>query len=177
MKIYTVGDRLCASFVMLWFSFITNAGAEAIDWPQLNFIEVATGVSAPTSIAAAPDGSGRLFVTEQNGRVMLIQSNSATPFLDIEDHVEFAFGTDKGLLSVAFPPGFATKQHFYAFYDAWPDRATTISRFRVSSTNVNVADPSSEERLLVIPREPQDWHLLSIGAGDSGGQRLLRRRL
>src|SRR5260221_13802436 len=82
------------------------ASAATIDWPQLKFTEVASGASVPTSIAAAPDGSGRLFVTEQNGRVLLVQSNSVLPFLDLQDRVQYLAGTESGLLSVAFPPGF-----------------------------------------------------------------------
>src|SRR6185369_10364908 len=48
----------------------------AVDWPQFQFTQVASGISTPTSIVDPRDGSGRLFVTEQGGRVILVQSNS-----------------------------------------------------------------------------------------------------
>src|SRR5437879_139903 len=63
--------------VLPWFllSFLGLLAASAaigqVDWPQLRFTQVASGTSVPTSIADPGDGSGRLFVTEQSGRVML----------------------------------------------------------------------------------------------------------
>ena len=163
------------------FIFNPIARGAPIDWPQPKFTEVATGLAAPTSIAAAPDGTGRLFATEQSGRVLLIQGNVVTPFLDLQDRVQFFEGSESGLLSVAFPPGFETNQHFYVFYNAVPDGATTISRFHVSSANANLADPSTEQPVLVIPADPSAPYTLSgglllfgpdgflyVGVGDSG---------
>ena len=154
-----------------------NAGAQ-IDWAQLKFTQVAGGATAPTSIADAGDGTGRLFVTEQPGLVMLIQSNGVVPFLDIQDRVQYSPGSELGLLSVAFPPGFATNQHFYVFYTRQPDGASTVSRFFVSPTNANLGDSSTEQILLVVPPHsitlsggllsfgPDGY--LYIGMGDSG---------
>src|SRR5205823_2565128 len=82
----------------------TRSVMAGIDWPQLSFTQIATGSSTPTSLA--DDGSGRLFVTEQSGRVMLVQSNGVVPFLDLRDHVFYYAGSEFGLLSVAFSPGF-----------------------------------------------------------------------
>src|SRR6185369_9019235 len=114
------GAMKCISGLMVIISsifiFYPNARGASIDWPQLKFTEVATGLAVPTSIAPVPDGTGRLFATEQSGRVVLIQGNAATPFLDLQDRVQFFEGGESGLLSVAFPPGFETNQHFYVFY-------------------------------------------------------------
>jgi glucose/arabinose dehydrogenase len=137
--------------------------ATTIDWPQLSFTQIASGASTPTSIADAGDGSGRLFITDQSGRVLLVQSNGVVPFLDISNRVEYAAGTELGLLSVAFPPGFATKQYFYVFYNRQLDSASTISRFFVSSTNANVADPTTEQTVLAVPIDPEACYTLSGG--------------
>ena len=149
----------CVKF-SLGFILATNS-AIGFDWPQLRLTQIASGSAAPTSIA--DDGSGRLFVTEQSGRVMLVQSNGVLPFLDLRDRVQYFTGKELGLLSVAFSPGFATNQHFYVFYNRQPDGATTISRFFVSSTNGNMGDVASEQTVLIIPPPADAAFTLSGG--------------
>src|ERR1051325_3759719 len=89
-----------------------------IDWPDLTFTQIATGASFPDSIASPPDGSGRLFVVEQTGRILVTTSNgyAATPFLDLSDRVSFEFGTEDGLLGLAFSPNYAASGKFYVYY-------------------------------------------------------------
>src|SRR4051812_31021227 len=64
------------------------------------------------------DGSGRLFVTEKEGRVRLLTGHGTdvapTPFLDISDHVYC--NNECGLLSVRFHPKFATNGLLYVDY-------------------------------------------------------------
>lgn len=161
------------------------SSAAETDWPQLQFTQFASGISAPTSIAAPGDGSERLFVTEQSGRVMLVRSNSVSVFLNLQDRVQYIPGTELGLLTVAFPPGFATNRHFYVFYNGLGDDSTParsrISRFQLSSTNSDIADPSTEQVVLSLPYPEESVYTLSggqlvfgpdgylyIGMGDSG---------
>lgn len=116
-------------------------------WSQLDINavrtqRVATGFSNPVGISNADDGSGRLFIVEQSGRIWILDSNfnrSAQPFLDIRDRV--TSGGERGLLSVAFPPDFAASQVFFVNYT---NPATVVSRFQVSAGNSNQADPASE---------------------------------
>ena len=67
-------------------------------------------------VTNAGDGSGRIFVVEQGGRIRIIRNGvlEATPFLDITGRVGCC--GERGLLSVAFPPGYAAKGHFYVNY-------------------------------------------------------------
>jgi hypothetical protein len=101
-------------------------------------------------IANAGDGSNRLFVVEQGGTVRIISGGSvlSVPFLDISAKV-IRVGNEQGLLNITFPPGFASKQYFYVNYTRVPDGATVIARYQVTA-NPNIADPASEEVLLVI---------------------------
>lgn len=145
--------------------------------PAIDVREVARGFDRPTSITGAGDGSGRIFVTEQRGIVKIVTGSSvaATPFLSITDRVSCC--GERGLLSLAFPPGFAQKQYFYAYYT---DRTgdIVISRFHVTP-NPNVADPASEQRVLTISHREAENHnggqlqfgpdgYLYIGTGDGG---------
>src|SRR2546426_6860172 len=64
---------------------------------------LASGLTAPTAVAWAPDG--RLFVTEKAGRVRVVAPDGtmqATPLLDISSHVN-SWG-DRGLLGIAVDP-------------------------------------------------------------------------
>src|SRR5437773_3927348 len=89
----------------------------AQSWPQVSFSQPIDGFIHPTHLASARDGSGRLFVVEQSGRIRIIKNGAllATPFLDITARLGSVAGS-KGLLSVAFPPNFANKQHFDVNY-------------------------------------------------------------
>lgn len=115
---------------------------------EIQTVPVASGITPPTDIQHAGDGSGRLFFVEQNGLIRIFRDGSvaAEPFLDIraKTHAE----GERGLLGLAFPPGFAQKQRFYVDYtDLNGD--TVIAQYRVSS-NPNVAGATSETVLLHI---------------------------
>ncbi|MEJ5199667.1 MAG: Flp pilus assembly protein CpaB, partial [Anaerolineae bacterium] len=77
--------------------------ATPLAWPALNFTPVVSGLSAPVHIAHAGDGSGRLFLVEQAGRIRILAGGALqpTPFLDIADRVSCC--GERGLLSIAFP--------------------------------------------------------------------------
>jgi uncharacterized repeat protein (TIGR01451 family) len=124
-------------------------------WPQTSFGQPIDGFVHPTHLTSARDGSGRLFVVEQPGRIRIIKNGAllATPFLDITAGLGNVTGS-KGLLSVAFPPDFASKQHFYVNYVVSPagcdvgcDGIVVVARYFVTA-NPDVADANSEQILL-----------------------------
>jgi len=59
---------------------------------------VATGLSKPLFVTNARDGSNRLFIVEQAGRILVLQPGATTPtdFLDITTNV--LSGGERGLL-------------------------------------------------------------------------------
>jgi len=138
---------------------------------------VASGLSNPVLVTSARDGSGRLFVVEQTGRIRIIAADGtllATPFLDLSGSV--SKGGEQGLLGLAFHPSYATNGKFYVdFTNAAGD--TAINEYRVSS-DPNVAARSSGRRILTID-QPYPNHnggniafgpngYLFIGMGDGG---------
>ena len=139
-----------------------------------------SGVSQPVHVTHAGDGSGRIFVVEQGGRIRIIRNGvlEATPFLDIAGRVSCC--GERGLLSVAFPPGYAAKGHFYVNYTNKAGN-TVVARYRLT-TNPDVADPGSEQVVLTVPQPyanhnggqlafgPNDGYLyIGMGDGGSGG--------
>ena len=148
-----------------------------LETPPVALMEIARGFELPVRITNAGDGSGRLFVVEQKGRIRIIKDGAVfdTPFLDLSERISCC--GERGLLDVAFPPDYAAKRHFYVSYtDA--EGATTFGRFRTTA-DPDIADPGSEEVVLVIDQPershnggsmafgPKDGYLY-IGSGDGG---------
>lgn len=145
----------------------------------LPLVAVAAGLERPVDIVHAGDGSGRLLVAENPGRVRVVRDGAlvAQPLLDIAALV--LSGDERGLLGVAFHPRFATTRHLYVNYTRKPDGATVVARYRVPEATPDAADPASAQVLLVIA-QPYANHnggavrfgpdgLLYVGMGDGGG--------
>ncbi|MEA2352470.1 MAG: hypothetical protein QOJ14_884, partial [Thermoleophilaceae bacterium] len=67
---------------------------------------------APVYVTAPPKDPTRLFVVEQAGRIRVIHDGHRVgrPFLDIRGDVQA--GGERGLLSMAFPPDYASSRRF-----------------------------------------------------------------
>jgi glucose/arabinose dehydrogenase len=157
-------------------SLLSMPVAFAADWPEIELEERWTGLSRPVQMTHAGDGSGRLFVVEQAGRIRLIDDGElvATPFLDISDRVSCC--GERGLLGLAFPPGYSSKGYFYVNYTG-ASGDTVVARFLVTG-DPSAADAGSEEVILTID-QPYSNHnggqlafgpdgYLYIGTGDGG---------
>lgn len=164
--------------VALGVAFVSSRAVAqgSLPWPRIALERVASGFSNPVHVTHANDGSPRLFVVEQRGLVRILKDGAIlpTPFLDISARVSCC--GERGLLSIAFPPGRGPKSEFYADYtDASGD--TAISRFFVSG-DPDAADEASEQVILRIA-QPFPNHnggqlafgpdgFLYVGMGDGG---------
>lgn len=83
---------------------------------------VLDGLANPVCMACPADGSGRMFIVDQVGKVHLLVDGEATLFLDIsEDMVDLDPGYDeRGLLGMAFHPRFDQNGKFYLYYTPRP---------------------------------------------------------
>ncbi|MET0685934.1 MAG: PQQ-dependent sugar dehydrogenase [Solirubrobacteraceae bacterium] len=119
----------------------------------------------PVHVAGPPGDASRVFVVEQGGLVKLVVNGqeTATPFLDLTD--ETLVSEERGLLSIAFAPDYATSGRFYVFLTAagieWPagvdDGDILILRGLRSAQNPNVADKGSLEIVEEIDH-PASFH-------------------
>jgi glucose/arabinose dehydrogenase len=93
----------------------TSSAPEADPNFQLALQPVASGLTNPLFLTA-PIGDARLFIVEQPGRIRIMKGGQllATPFLDISSRV--AYGGERGLLSMAFDPGYAANGFFYVYF-------------------------------------------------------------
>lgn len=83
---------------------------------EIVFRKVVSGLTRPTSIANASDGSGRLFVTQQAGLVRIVDRGILLeePFLDLTQTVSCC--GEQGLLGIAFHPDFSINGRFFVSY-------------------------------------------------------------
>ncbi len=137
----------------------------------------AEGFTNPLFVTNARDGSNRLFVVEKPGAIRIIADGQTLPqpFLDITDRVG-SRGSEQGLLGLAFPPDFATRQFFFVNYTN-RDGDTIVARYNVSADQ-NAADPGSEFVVLKIAQPAANHNggdlafgpdgMLWIGTGDGG---------
>jgi quinoprotein glucose dehydrogenase len=138
----------------------------------------------PVCITHPGDGTGRLFVVSEYGQILILprdpQGSETKTFLDIEPKVDYEDKeNEEGLLGLAFHPRFRENGQFFIYYTAKePPHTSVIARMRVSASDPNRADPTSEEVLLTI-RQPYWNHnggnlvfgpdgYLYIGLGDGG---------
>ena len=149
--------------------------------PVISLTRVAGGLAQPVTVTHAGDGSGRLFVVEQEGRIRIIRNGAVlpAPFLDITSLVT-PTGGEQGLLGLAFPPGFTSRRTFYVNYtDRTGVGNIVIARFGLSA-DADRADPLSRQELLNIVQPfanhnggqlafGPDGHIY-IGSGDGGSR-------
>jgi glucose/arabinose dehydrogenase len=69
---------------------------------------------SPVYVTSEPANPNRLFIVDQAGRIQLSENGVASTFLDLSGLV--AAGDERGLLSMALAPDFATSGHFYVYY-------------------------------------------------------------
>ena len=136
---------------------------------------------SPTNVVNA--GDGRLFITDQPGKIYIIEGGMMrpTPFLDLTDRIITGNTptsySERGLLGLAFHPGYLNSaspgyRKFYVYYSKTYVSATdpappqvgdpvnhtgVLAEFQVSTTDKNIADKNTERRLMMFT-EPQSNH-------------------
>lgn len=170
---------LTAFFIMQFPLF--NHGVFAQSPPVLIFDTViSSGLTSSVDIVNAGDGTGRLFIVEQTGRIKILSGGSLLPgnFLDISDSI--SGGGERGLLSLAFHPDYINNRYFFVYYTNIAGDIT-ITRFQTQSGNPNAADEPTGVVLLKIPKPfsnhnggklvfgPDGKLYFGTGDGGSGG--------
>ncbi|MDP1727943.1 MAG: PQQ-dependent sugar dehydrogenase [Bacteroidota bacterium] len=148
---------------------------------------IVEGLLGPVAMDCPKDGSGRLFVCEQNGKIKIIKNKkvNTVPFLELGSKVDKGnmFYSEKGLLGIAFHPDYKVNGRFFIYYSApskvkGSEHKSILAEYKVSS-NPDIANAGSEKILMEI-EQPQMNHnggqlafgpdgYLYIGLGDGGG--------
>jgi glucose/arabinose dehydrogenase len=148
-----------------------RAGAQT----SFGLAKVADGLRSPVYVTAAP-GDKRLFVVEQEGTIRTVRAGhvSATPYADLRRFV--TAGGERGLLSVAFSPSFASDGRLYVYFTnkqgneaIWELHARKgAARIRPGHRELlQIADHEGNHNGGQLQFGPDG--MLYIGTGDGGG--------
>ena len=139
---------------------------------------IATGFNTPVYLVGRGDGSGKVLVVEKGGLVRVLDPRTgvidATPFLDV--HTMVATDGERGLLSIALAPDFATSGVFYAYMT---DTSGNIQIRRFIAGTTGVPAGTAGEILISIAHARNNHNggwvgfdasgNLVFGTGDGGG--------
>jgi glucose/arabinose dehydrogenase len=173
-----------AAACLTGLSIAAMTSTVAVGDTDLTSHRLITGLARPVFVCAPPGDSDRLFVVEQRsgstGRIRIFDLTTntllSTPFLSLS----VSTSSEQGLLGMAFHPDYATNRQFFVNYTNSSGN-TVVARYEASSTNPNVAVPSSAETVLTINQPysnhnggmiafgPQGYLWIGTGDGGSGG--------
>ena len=156
---------------------------------------ISQNLISPIGLVAIPDHSKRLAVIDQAGKIWIIDKHGntlPTPFMDVTSKMVALNPNydERGLLGLAFHPHYKYNGRFFIYYTLPPrpggpapgvnwNNLSRIAEFRVSASNPNMADMTSEKVILEMD-DPQSNHnggtiafghdgYLYIAIGDGGG--------
>jgi glucose/arabinose dehydrogenase len=135
--------------------------------------------SSPVLVTNAKDGTGRLFVVEQGGRIRIIDGGSvlSTPFLDIRSKISCC--GERGLLGLAFHPSYASNGRFFVDYtDGFG--STVVAEYRrdpnnadrainAGSTLLHIAQPYANHNGGMLAFGKDGYLYVAMGDGGSAG--------
>jgi len=132
-------------------------------------------IPRPVVLTGAGDGSGRLFIASQYGRIYLIDQSDEdvsepTLFMDIQERVVYKDReNEEGFLGLAFHPEFSQNGKFYVYYttSARP-HVSVISQFSVVPGDPNRGDPDSEVEIMRIQQPFWNHNGGTIAFGPDG---------
>lgn len=152
-----------------------GTATEAARAPGVRLRPVVTGLGDALFVTAAPGQAGRLYVVQQSGRILVVRNGrlQRAPFLDVRSRI--SSGGERGLLGLAFDPGYAKNRRFYVNYTD-PAGDTRVVRF---TAGPNAARTAATARVILTQKQPYANHnggmlafgrdrMLYVGLGDGG---------
>ena len=146
-----------------------------------NLQSIGAGFDEPIFLTSAPDNPDRLFVVERKGRVIEVSPDgSRSVFADLRTTVgcEEDCGGERGLLSIALAPDFASSGRFFLYYGE--DQGEGDIHVAEMTASATFAPLDTLRDVLPIPHPTKSNHYggqlqfgpegnLFISTGDGGG--------
>lgn len=179
--VFSVGAFTCGNDRM--GSAIGSKGVARI---TIQLKSIASGFTGPLGLGDPNDGSDRLFIVEQTGKIKIIKNGKVLPkpFLDVQDKLDNVnkVYSEKGLLGLVFHPEYKTNGRFFIYYSASgqvkeSDHKSILAEYKVSD---NPDAAATAEKILLEIEQPEANHnggqlafgpdgFLYMGLGDGGG--------
>lgn len=134
--------------------FICCTGFKIFAQPAVTFSPVITsGLTLSLDVVNAHDGSNRLFIVQQNGLVKIDSAGTLldSNFLDVSNIISYEVSGERGLISLAFHPDYATNGYFFIYYNDLAGNIA-VAQYRVTPGSPNKADAASGKVLLSVPK-------------------------
>lgn len=157
-----VRRRLLATAVLLAAAVVAPLAGPASAAPtpahvRLHVTARASGLDQPVGVVSARDGTGRLFVVEKTGAVLVYTGGSVqpTPYLDLRGQIETT--GERGLLGLAFDPDFVHHPNLWVVFTRRSDGAVALARYSVPTYTASTVRTSTGLQILAI-RHPATNH-------------------
>lgn len=182
--------RMLHLLLILPLAFVAAVRADESPLPKLAMTPVfeALRFERPVYLTHIPDGSNRLLVVEQSGRVFIFDNapdvSEAHVAIDLRSKVlsPAAEGgqNEEGLFGIAFHPKYRENRQVFLHYTAQGRRRNVLSRFTMKEDGRTI-DRDSEQVLLELPQPywnhnggmiefgPDGYLYIALGDGGSGG--------
>ena len=120
-------------------AFTAPAAAQVVN---VRTDQIVTGLSFPVFVTHAPGDTSRLFIVQKGGTIRILDTASntllATPFLTVTVAGGTSESDERGLLGLAFDPGYTKNGQFYIYYTGTGTNG--LARYTRSTANPNVAN-------------------------------------
>jgi hypothetical protein len=136
----------------------------------------------PTYVTSVPGDPNRLFVTEREGRIQLLVGGLAHPFVDLSSKIECKGSCqgERGLMSVAPAPDFASSGHLFVQYTNDEDGTIHVDQLTATLPGGETANLATLAPVLSVAHSQQANHnggqlqfgpdgMLYSSTGDGGG--------
>lgn len=154
--------------------------------PIITYTPVVGGFTAPINVTNAGDGSNRLFIPQQDGKILVRNGAMMKQFADFGNTTAgganiILFGGEQGLLSMEFHPQYdGVTNRFYYLYHNTPGGDIAISRCQTKVGNPDTTEIGSITNIITIPHPSNGNHnggqlkfgpdgYLYFATGDGGG--------
>ena len=152
--------KLVKMFAAIAATLLVSSTTVLAEAPKVEIVQAfpELRIARPIVVTHANDGSNRLFVASQIGKIYCFENKADVTepnlYLDIEESVRYIDKeNEEGLLGFAIHPNYKKNRQFFLFYTTTDEpHVCVISRFNVSSTDPSKADPDSEVELMRIPQ-------------------------
>lgn len=169
--------KVFCSLLIFYLFLCSSLYAQA---KSISLQPIVSNLSYPVYAAAAHDGSNRLFIAEQTGKIKIFNDNIllANPFLDISGEVKICY--ECGLLSIAFHRKFSRNRRFFVSF-VNQDGNLVVREYKADAIDGSQTDPGSGTDILIIEHSDSEFHYggqlqfgpdgyLYISTGDGGLQ-------